>query len=151
MPLGRKRDRTYRTVLSAAFVVFGAAGVAYMVAPPRTTSDFLDSSIPAMIWGFVFLVGAGIALGGIWKRIPHVERLGLMLVIIAGAVLTVVQSLVMFDPPITWTRAGGTGAYAGFTLIAWALHLKTSTRIEVINLAADIGRRRAEGGGDDGQ
>ena len=74
-----------------------------------------------------------------------------MLVIIAGAVLTVVQSLVMLDPPIMWTRAGGTCAYAGFTLIAWALHLKTSTRIEVINLAADIGKRRAEGGGDDGQ
>ena len=151
MPLRGKSDRLYRAVLSAAFVVFGAAGVSYMVFPPRTTSDFLDSSIPAMIWGLVFLVGAGIALGGVWTRVPHVERLGLALVIIAGVVLTAVQALVMFDPPITWTRAGGTGAYAGFTLIAWALHIKTGTRVEVINLAADIGkRRRAEGGGDYG-
>ena len=150
MPRGRKRDRTYRAVLSAAFVVFGVAGVSYMVAPPRTTADFLDSSVPAMIWGGVFLIGAGIALVGIWKRVPHVERLGLMLVIIAGAVLTVVQALVMFDHPITWTRAGGTCAYAGFTLIAAALHLKTGARVDVINLAADIGKRRAEGGGDDG-
>ena len=151
MPLRGKSDRLYRAVLSAAFVVFGAAGVSYMVFPPRTTSDFLDSSIPAMIWGLVFLAGAGIALGGVWTRVPHVERLGLALVIIAGVVLTAVQALVMFDPPITWTRAGGTGAYAGFTLIAWALHIKTGTRVEVINLAADIGkRRRAEGGGDYG-
>lgn len=137
-------------MLSSGFIVFGSAGVSYMAAPPRTTSDFLDSSIPAMIWGLVFLVGSGTALGGIWKRIPHVERLGLMLVIIAGVVLTAVQTLVMFDPPITWTRAGGTGAYAGFTLIAWALHIKTGSRVEVINLAADIGKRGAEGGGEHG-
>lgn len=150
MPLSGKRDRLYRSVLSAGFIVFGAAGVSYMAAPPRTTSDFLDSSIPAMIWGGVFLVGAGIALGGVWTRTPHVERLGLALVIIAGVVLTAVQTLVMFDPPIMWTRAGGTGAYAGFTLIAWALHIKTGTRVEVINLAADIGKRRAEGGGTHG-
>lgn len=150
MPLSGKRDRLYRSVLSAAFIVFGAAGVSYMVAPPRTTSDFLDSSIPAMIWGGVFLAGAGIALGGIWSRVPHVERLGLALVIIAGLVLTAVQTLVMFDHPITWTRAGGTCAYAGFTLIAWALHLKTGTRVEVINLAADIGKRRDEGEGTHG-
>lgn len=147
VPLNRNRDRTYRLVLGAAFFMFGVTGIAYMVAPPRTTADFLDSSWPSVVWGFVFLTGAVVALLGTWTRKPLTERLGLMLIIIAGVVLTAVQALVMFDPPITWTRGGGTAAYAGFALVAWALHIKLGSRVDIVNLAADI-EPTAEGGRD---
>lgn len=139
--------RSVRAVMTAAFIGFVASGIAYVIAPPRTTAQFLDSNIPATLWGCVFLVGGIIAVGGVLKRLPHVERLGLMLIVIAGVVLTLAQIGVMFGPPITWTRGGGTGIYASFTLLAFGSWLRLGKNVETVNLAADIDNEWRQGDG----
>lgn len=139
--------KSVRAVMTAAFLGFILSGMLYIAAPPRTTAQFLDSNGPAMLWGVVFLAGGVIAVAGVVKKLPHVERLGLMFIIIAGVVLTITQAFVMFSTPITWSRGGGTGIYASFTLLAFGSWLRLGKSVETVNLAADIER---EWRGDDG-
>ena len=139
----RKRERLDDLILALAFGGFIISGLFYLLAPPTSTFRFYETNVPAMLWGAVFIVGAGVAMWGALKRIPHVQRLGLMFVIIAGTVLTANQTLLMFDEPITWTRGGGTVVLAAYTLITLVLWRKLKPRVDIVNLAADI-----EEGGD---
>lgn len=68
-----------------------------------------------------------------------------MLVVIAGAVLTLSQLAVMLEVPITWTRGGGTGAYGSFTLLALALWLRLGRRVEDVNFVAEVSREEEDG------
>lgn len=142
-----KDEKHIRNVMIAAFIGFLLSGGFYILAPPRTTSQYFDTSIPAVMWGIVFAIGGLIAVLGVMRRTPHLERLGLMFIVIAGTVLTLSQTAVMFAAPITWTRGGGTGAYASFTLLAFAFWMKLRKKVEVSNLAADLpeGRESPDG------
>lgn len=142
-----KDEKRIRNVMVAAFVGFLATGVFYVAAPPRTTSQYFDTSVPAIMWGIVFAIGGLIAVLGVMRRTPHLERLGLMFIVIAGTVLTLSQAAVMLSAPVTWTRGGGTGAYASFTLLAFAFWMKLRKKVEVSNLAADLpeGRETPDG------
>lgn len=142
-----RSDRSARAVMIAAFIGFIISGVAYVAAPPRTTAQFFDSSTPAILWGVVFFVGGMIAVNGVIRKVPHIERLGLMLVIIAGTVLTLTQGAVMFADPITWSRGGGTGVYGSFTILSIAFWLRLGRNVETVNLVADL---QAEREADDG-
>ena len=133
-----KTSNSARAVMVAAFIGFVISGIAYIIAPPRTTAQDFDSSVPAVMWGGVFLVGGIVAVAGVVKKTPHLERLGLMLIIIAGSVLTLSQAAVMFSDPVTWTRGGGTGVYGSFTLLAIAFWLRLRKQVETVNLAADL-------------
>ena len=132
-------------VTSLAFLGFVVSGLFYVFAPTRSSSQYYDSSIPAVLWGVVFVVGGVFAVWGILRRTPHLERLGLMLVVIAGAVLTLSQLAVMLEVPITWTRGGGTGAYGSFTLLALALWLRLGRRVEDVNFVAEVSREEEDG------
>lgn len=126
----------------SAFVGFVVSGGFYIFQPPKSSSHYYDSSAPAILWGVVFLVGGTIAVWAIIKRIPHLERLGLILVVIAGAILTVSQAALMFEFPVTWTRGGGTGAYGSFTILALAFWLRLRKEVEVVNFVADLPEER---------
>lgn len=134
--------RAAHIAMGAAFTGFVLSGTAYVIAPPRTTAQYFDSSLPAVLWGVVFFIGGIVAVTGVIKKTPHLERLGLILIVIAGAVLTLSQAAVMFSSPITWTRGGGTGVYASFTLLAYAFWLRLRKQVETVNLAADLERER---------
>jgi hypothetical protein len=140
-----RRRRIERWLRAAAFVVFMTAGGFFILAPPMSSSDFFNSSIPAIAWGAVFFIGGALALRGILAKTPHLEQLGVSLVVIAGIVLTINQSALMFEEPITWTRGGGTAAYAAFTLLAGSLIPGIRDRVEVVSLAADISKERTDG------
>lgn len=142
-----RADKRVRAVMLSAFVGFVVSGGFYIFQPQNSSSHYYDSSLPAILWGVVFFIGGAIAVWAIIKRIPHLERLGLMLVIIAGAILTISQAALMFELPITWTRGGGTGAYGSFTLLAFAFWLRLRKQVEAVNLVADIESERE---GDDG-
>lgn len=133
--------------MAASFSGFGISGLAYVLAPTRSTAQFFDTNAPAMMWGVVFLLGGIIAVTGVVKKLAHVERLGLMFIIIAGTVLTITQTAVMFSPPITWSRGGGTGVYASFTLLAIGSWLRLGRSVETANLAAEINLDQEEGNG----
>lgn len=147
MPDRRTADssKSVKVITSLAFLGFVVSGLFYVFAPTRSSTQYYDSSIPAVLWGVVFVVGGVFAVWGILRRTPHLERLGLMLVVIAGSVLTLSQLAVMFEMPITWTRGGGTGAYGSFTLLALALWLRLGRRVEDVNFAADVSRESKNG------
>lgn len=136
-----------KVITSLAFVGFVISGLFYVFAPTKSSSQYYDSSIPAVLWGVVFVLGGFCAVWGITRRTPHLERLGLMLVVIAGSVLTISQAALMLEVPITWTRGGGTGAYGSFTLLALALWLRLGKRVEAVNFVADMDRSEGEGDG----
>ena len=142
-----KTDRRGRAAMLSAFVGFIVSGCFYVLAPPQSSSHYYDSSLPAVLWGVVFFIGGAIALWAIIKEVPHLERLGLILVVIAGAILTISQAALMFEFPITWTRGGGTGAYGSFTLLAFAFWLRLRKQIEAVNFVADIQRDREKNDG----
>lgn len=147
MPDRRTADssKSVKVITSLAFLGFVVSGLFYVFAPTRSSTQYYDSSIPAVLWGVVFVVGGVFAVWGILRRTPHLERLGLMLVVIAGAVLTLSQLAVMLEVPITWTRGGGTGAYGSFTLLALALWLRLGRRVEDVNFVAEVSREEEDG------
>lgn len=147
MPNRKTADssKSVKVITSLAFLGFVVSGLFYVFAPTRSSSQYYDSSIPAVLWGVVFVVGGVFAVWGILRRTPHLERLGLMLVVIAGAVLTLSQLAVMLEVPITWTRGGGTGAYGSFTLLALALWLRLGRRVEDVNFVAEVSREEEDG------
>lgn len=147
MPDRRTADssKSVKVITSLAFLGFVVSGLFYVFAPTRSSTQYYDSSIPAVLWGVVFVVGGVFAVWGILRRTPHLERLGLMLVVIAGAVLTLSQLAVMLEVPITWTRGGGTGAYGSFTLLALALWLRLGKRVENVNFVAEVSREEEDG------
>lgn len=138
-------SKSVKIITSLAFLGFVVSGLFYVFAPTRSSTQYYDSSIPAVLWGVVFVVGGVFAVWGILRRTPHLERLGLMLVVIAGAVLTLSQLAVMLEVPITWTRGGGTGAYGSFTLLALALWLRLGRRVEDVNFVAEVSREEEDG------
>lgn len=147
MPNRKTADssKSVKVITSLAFLGFVVSGLFYVFAPTRSSTQYYDSSIPAVLWGVVFVVGGVFAVWGILRRTPHLERLGLMLVVIAGAVLTLSQLAVMLEVPITWTRGGGTGAYGSFTLLALALWLRLGRRVEDVNFVAEVSREEEDG------
>lgn len=108
-------QRALRVVGSATFLL---AGLAYVFMPPVTATKYLESWWPAAVWGILFATGGAVSIYGILSRYVQVERFGLLIVLVAAACLTMTQTLIMFDGP-TWTRAGGTLVYAGYTI--WAI------------------------------
>lgn len=142
----RGRARLIRALKLAAYTMFIGSGAMYVFFPPVSSEGFFNSTVPAIAWGVIFVVGGVVALVGTVQRIPHTERLGLTLVAIAGLILTLNQSAVMFDDPITLTRGGGTLAYGAFSAVAAILALMLEDKIEAINLVASIEEKRLDDG-----
>lgn len=113
--------------IGASLVV--AAGIYYLLAPPTTTIGFFDSSWPPMAWGVVMILGGGIVAAGLRTRIMQVEQYGMLMIAIGSGMLALAQTFVMFAPPITHTRGGG-------TLILWAIVSFTAARY--FELSAEI-------------
>lgn len=93
-----------------------AAGIFYLLSPPRTTSQFFEGEWPAMAWGAMMLVAGAVIIWGIKSKILQIEQYGMLILGVSSGLLSSAQSLVMFGdwPSVTWTRGGG-------TLILWAL------------------------------
>src|SRR5690625_718170 len=138
-------SKSVKIITSLAFFGFVASGLFSVFAPPNSSSQYSGSAIPAVLWGVVFVLGGLFAVWGIIRKTPHLESFGLMLVIIAGGVLTISQGALMLEIPITWTRGGGTGAYGSFTLLALALWLRLGKRVENVNFVADMDRSEGDG------
>lgn len=110
-------SRVSRFSRASGSVIFVLAGIFYVFAPPNTTTEFFDTSWPAIAWGAVFIVGGFISGYGTLAKFPQVERLGVFMVMVAAICLTGAQIMVMWNAPVTWTRGGGTLVYLGFS--AW--------------------------------
>ena len=91
------------------------------------------------MWGWVFAAGGFISLIGTITRVVHLERLGVLFVVVAAAMLVAGQSLVMFADPITWTRGGGTLVYCGFGLWAFERWWRLGRDEKAINEIVDAG------------
>ena len=144
---GRVEKTVMSTRLTVAFkylgsCVFTLAGLFYIMAPPRTTSEFFDAQWPAMLWGCIFFAGGVVSGIGAVARVPHVERFGVFCVSVAAVCLTAGQLLVMLEYPITWTRGGGTLVYLGLASWAFERYLRLSNDVDAIN-ALDGGERES--------
>lgn len=132
-------DRASRALRAIGSVVFTLAGAFYVLAPPNTTTNFFDTPAPAVMWGWVFAAGGFISLVGTFTRFVHLERLGVLFVVVAAAMLCAGHSLVMFADPITWTRGGGTLVYCGFGLWAFERWWRLGRDARAINEIVDAG------------
>lgn len=130
-------NRTSRFLRALGSLVFLSAGLFYVYATPRTTASYFDSTFPAVVWGWVFVLGGFVSLLGVLTRYVHIERFGVFAIVIAGTCLTIGQGMVMFDIPVTWTRGGGTLAYLGFTLFALERWYRLGADEKAINAIAD--------------
>lgn len=105
-----------------ASLVMVAAGLFYAFFPPNTATSYLDTSAFARAWG-IFLLFGGVLCAWSWvNRVLVVDRIGLTFLLIGLTALSVVQTMVMFDQPVTWTRGGGTLVYwaiVGYLLARW--------------------------------
>lgn len=97
----------------ASTLVF-AAGIFYLLQPPRTTSQFFDAQWPALVWGVMMIISGAVITWGIKTRVLQIEQYGMLILGVGAGMLSVGQTMVMLDTPPTWTRGGG-------TLILWAL------------------------------
>lgn len=131
--------RTSRVFRALGSAVFLTAGLFYVYATPRTTASYFDSTFPAVVWGWVFVLGGFVSLLGVMTRYVHIERFGVFAIVVAGTCLTIGQTMVMFDLPITWTRGGGTLAYLGFTIFALERWHRLGADERAINAIADTG------------
>lgn len=98
------------------------AGLFYIVFPPQTTTNFLDSSWPAQAWGAFLLAGGALCAIAYTTRILVIDRLGLSFLITGTISLLCAQTMVMLQQPITYTRGGGTVILAvliGFLVARW--------------------------------
>lgn len=120
-------------------LVFLSAGLFYVLAPPRTTTSYFDTPFPAIAWGAVFVFGGAVSLFGVLSRFVHIERFGVFAIVVAGTCLSIGQSFVMFDVPITWTRGGGLLVYVAFTLFAFERWYRLGADEQAINAVADAG------------
>lgn len=130
-------SRTSKVLRALGSIVFFAAGIFFVYATPRTTASYFDSTFPAVVWGWVFVLGGFVSLVGVMARYVHIERFGVFAIVIAGTCLTIGQTMVMFDLPITWTRGGGTLAYLGFTVFALERWYRLGADERAINAIAD--------------
>lgn len=130
-------NRASRFLRALGSIVFLGAGLFYVFASPRTTASYFDSTYPAVVWGWVFILGGIVSLIGVISQYVHIERFGILSIVIAGVCLCAGQTLVMFDSPIVWTRGGGTLAYFGFTLFAFERWYRLGADEQAINAVAD--------------
>lgn len=104
LPQARPR-RVWRLVSYLSGI---AAGLFYILAPPLTTTTYLQSDFPAVAWGVALLCGGIISAVAWFSKLLTLDVIGLWLLIIGVAALLLTQAAVMFGAPITWTRGGGT-------------------------------------------
>lgn len=90
---------------------FTLSGLAYVLLPPRSSTTYFDSSLPAKTWGVLFAIGGIISLWGVLTKYTHTEKLGVAFVAVATLALAFNNILLMIDAPVVWTRLGGSLFY----------------------------------------
>lgn len=83
------------------------AGFLYIFFPPKTTINLLETALPAICWGVLFVIGGLICSVSWYKRTLIFDRIGVSLVLIGLGTLIINQIILFFDGP-TFTRGGGT-------------------------------------------
>lgn len=92
-------------------IIFILAGLAYVVFPPRTTTQFFDATWPPLLWGGCMVLGGTLDLWGIRSKVYDWSILGLAFLWVGTGSLALAQTMVMIAPPPTLTRGGGTALY----------------------------------------
>lgn len=112
-----------------------SSGLFYLLAPPRTTSQFFDGEWPSLVWGVFILVAGAVIIWGVWSRILQIEQYGMLMLGVGVGLVSTGQTLVMFGDPITWTRGGGTAILWGLVAFAVARYFELSAEIRSARLA----------------
>lgn len=116
------RTKPRRVARLAAAISGLAAGVFYVVFPPRTTTAYFDTSALAQAWGVFFVLGGLLCIWAWYSRLLIIDRIGLSLLTTGALSLSAAQTAVMLSAPITYTRGGGTFALyvlTGYLAARW--------------------------------
>lgn len=122
----RRVERRLR-MLSVVFMVL--TGLFFIVWPPMSTHALWGGSWPPVIWGFFMVLGGTVSLWGILSRVLQVEQTGKFTLGLAIGFYVVNQALIMFQVPITYTRAGGTGILIAYFFAVWARYFALGAEI----------------------
>lgn len=113
----RRVERVMR-VFGVVFMVL--TGLFFIVWPPMSTHALWGGDWPPVAWGFFMVLGGVVSLWGILSRVLQVEQTGKFIMGLSIGFYIFNQSLIMFDVPITPTRAGGTGILVAYFFAVWA-------------------------------
>lgn len=113
-----------------------ATGIFFIVWPPMSTSALWGGwSWAPIIWGFFMVLGGTLSIWGIHSRILQVEQTGKFILVLAIAFYILNQTLIMFQIPITPTRAGGTGILVAYLLSVLSRYFAISADIKASRAA----------------
>lgn len=128
-------QRTGRWFRFAAALIVSTAGAAYALFPPLSTAGLWSADWPAIVWGTLMFAAGVITALGLRTRILNVEQYGMLMTGVSSGMLVINQTLLMFYPPITSTRAGGTLILVAFLAFAFARYFELSADIRSAKLA----------------
>lgn len=132
-----RRIRDSRALHFAVAILSVVAGLFYLVFPPVTTTGFFEGSWPPRTWGAALAIGGIIKLVGLITRILDWQLLGLTFLVAGWVALALAQTLVMFGPPISPTRGGG-------TIALWVLVIHVALRFVVVACDREDGHQAQE-------
>lgn len=134
-----RSGRLSRLAASAALTI---AGLAYMLFPAPSSSNYFDGSWVSVIWGF-FIFGSGVVMFlGVKTQVLQLEQLGVAIGIVGVSVYTVTRAI-MATVPLTPGRAGLAGLSAAFVLFLLARYFELGGDIRSSKLSRT---RSGEGG-----
>lgn len=90
------------------YVIAIVSGSFYLLVPPVTTTAYLNSSVPAMMWGALLVIGGGICIWAWFTKVLIIDRIGLSIIITALVGSSINQLALLIDSG-SWTRGGNLG------------------------------------------
>lgn len=110
-------------------VMMVATGLFFLVWPPTSTAALWGGDIPPYVWGFFMVLGGVLSVWGLVSRVLQTEQTGMFILALAIAFYALNQTMIMFQIPITWSRAGSTGILIAFFLTACARYFGLTAQI----------------------
>lgn len=135
--LTEERARLYeRRSRLAGVVTMVVTGIAFIAWPPMSTQALWGGNFIAPVtWGLFMALAGALSVWGILSRVLQIEQTGMFIMWLALGFYTVNQGMIMFETPITWTRAGGTSLLVAFLFLTFARYWALTADIIVARIA----------------
>lgn len=122
-------------------VMMVATGLFFLIWPPTSTAALWGGDLPPYVWGFFMVLGGVLAIWGLTSRVLQTEQTGMFILMLAIGFYALNQAMIMFQVPITWSRAGSTGILVAFFLSTSARYFGLTTQILAARRTRMLGGR----------
>ena len=131
--------RIARGLRMGSVVSMVLTGLFFITWPPMSTAAMWGGEYPPIVWGAFMIIGGGFAVWGIKTKIMQTEQTGMFILALAIAFYALNQALIMFQVPITPSRAGSTMILVSFLFSTCARHADLAVKIQAQRNARRLG------------